>query len=120
MAMQCAKCGITIDPKEAANPCSKCGSIDRFVPIDDGVKVLDMKKVVAKTKQGFKLFERKYGEKVSNYGHIAREFLDVNRQDPDRTTKTHIVEEEDDQGDWEIKHSEYKEFPSKRRPKNNE
>jgi len=113
----CSKCGRFIDPKEAGSPCPECGSGDRYVSIEDKINVLEMLKSKGKSRDGFILFERKQGEKLSNHGHKARELLEFDHRDPEKTTKTHIVEEQTDDGSWEVSHEEYEEFPAKRRPK---
>lgn len=117
MTMQCAKCGQSIEPEEASNPCPKCGSLDRDVFIKEEFKMLEILKIRAKSSDGFKLFERKHGEKLSKHGRVAREFLEFDHRDPTTTTKTHIVEERADDSSWKLEHDEHIIYPFKHRPK---
>ena len=117
MTMKCAKCGRSIDPEEASDPCPGCGSVDRQILVEDSFHVLEMLKLKAKANDGTRLFERKQGDKLSAHGHKARELLDFDHLNPEKTTKTHIVEEQTDNGSWEVVHDEHEEFPPKHRPK---
>ena len=119
MSMNCTKCGRSIEPKEASNPCSECGSMDRNIMVEDTIHVFEMLGLKAK-QDGFTLFQRKQGEKLSRHERKAREFLEIDRRDPEKTTKIHIVEEQMDDGTWELKHDESKVSPAKHRPKQSE
>jgi predicted RNA-binding Zn-ribbon protein involved in translation (DUF1610 family) len=116
MAMNCAKCGFPIDPKRASDPCPKCGSIDRNIMTQDIGEGFEMTKVKAKAEDGFRLFERKQGEKLSRQGNKAREFLEYDHRHPEKTKKTHTVEEQMDDGSWRVVENEYEIYGAKRRP----
>jgi len=115
--MKCAKCGQSIDPEEASKPCPECGSVDRQILVEDSGHGLEMLKLKAKASDGARQFERKQGDKLSADGRKARERLEFDHRNRDKTTKTHIVEEQTDGGSWEVVHNEHEEFPAKRRPK---
>ncbi len=117
MTIKCIKCGRYIDPEEASKPCSECGSGDRQILVEDAGHGHEMLKLKAKASDGTRLFEIKQGDKLSANGHKARESLKIDHRDTDKTTKTHIVEEQTDDGIWKIVHNEHEEFPAKRRPK---
>ena len=113
----CANCGRFIDPKEPGNPCPVCGSLNRKILVEDSVHVLEMLKSKGKSEDGFVFFVRKLGEKLSKYGRLAHEFFEIDRRDPETTTKTHVVEEQADDGSWKLEHDEHIKNPAKRRPK---
>lgn len=115
--MKCAKCGWPIDPKKASEPCPECGSVDRQIVDEDSGCGLEMLKLKAKDNDGARQFERKQGDKLSAHGHKAHECLEFDHRDPDKTTKTHIVEERTDNGIWKVVHNEHQEFPAKHRPR---
>ena len=117
MTVKCAKCGRSIDPEEASDPCPECGSIDRQILVQDPGHVSEMLKLKARASDGARLFERKQGDKLSAHGRKSRERLEFDHRDPEKTTKTHIVEEQMDGGSWEVVHNEHEEFPAKRRLK---
>ncbi len=117
MTMKCAKCGWPIDPKKASEPCPECGSVDRQILAEDSGCGLEMFKLKTKDNDGTRQFERKQGDKLSAYGHKARECLEFDHRDPEKTTKTHVIEEQTDNGIWKVVHNEHEEFPAKRRPK---
>lgn len=53
--------------------------------------------------------------KLSRRGRQAREVLEIDRSDAQKTVKRHHVEElEDDE--WKVVHHEEEEYPAKRRP----
>ena len=111
----CANCENFINPRESSNPCPKCGSNNFKVNIQENIKVLEMYKLTEK-KDGFIISEKKFGDKLSNKGNIAREYHEINRTNSKKTTKTHIVEELREDGNWELVHKEYEEFKAKKRP----
>jgi len=117
MTVKCAKCGRSIDPEEASDPCPECGSIDRQILVQDPGHVFEMLKLKATASDGTKLFERKQGDKLSAHGRKARELLEIDHRASEKTTKTHIVEEQADDGSWEVVHEEHEEFPAKHRPR---
>lgn len=116
MAINCAKCGCFINPEQASNPCPGCGSDDRKIIVRNSGHLLEIIKLKAKGKNGFKLFERKGGEKLSKDAQKARESLEIDHPDPEKTTKIHIVEEQAPDGSWELKHDERDISPAKHRP----
>jgi hypothetical protein len=54
--------------------------------------------------------------KLSAFGKLARESLRLDRSEPDKTVKAHRVEEQREDGSWEVVHDERIEYPAKRRP----
>lgn len=115
--MKCANCGQSIKPEEASKPCSNCGSVNRHILVEDSGHGYEMIKLKAKANDGTTLFEGKQGDKLSAGGRRARERLEFDHRDPEKSTKTHIVEEQTNKGSWEVVHSEHEEFPAKRRSK---
>jgi hypothetical protein len=113
----CSDCGQFIEPQEAGNPCSDCGSGDREIFVYDSVKAREALGITAKDNEGFRLFERTQREKLSHHGRDAKEQLVFDHRDPGKTIKTHVIEEKSQDGVWEIVHNETKEFPAKCRPK---
>lgn len=114
--MKCAKCGRPIASQEASDPCPECGSVDRQILVEDSGRGLEMLKLKAKAGDRTGLFQRKQGDKLSTHGRKAREVLEFDHRNPEMTTKTHIVEEQMDDGSWKVVHDEHKQFPAKRRP----
>jgi hypothetical protein len=55
--------------------------------------------------------------KRSFHGILAREILVIDRSHPEKTVKTHHVEERQPDGSWKTVHDERVEYPAKRRPK---
>jgi len=76
-----------------------------------------MIKQKAKANDGTKLFERKQGDKLSANGCKAHELLEYDHRHPEKTTKTHIVEEQTNNGSWTMVHDEHEKFPAKHRSK---
>jgi hypothetical protein len=48
-------------------------------------------------------------------GYLARETLRIDRAAPNKTVKTHHVDELQPDGNWKVVHSEREEYPAKRR-----
>lgn len=115
--MRCANCGQPIKPEEASKPCPNCGSVNRHILGKDSGQGLEMIKLKAKANDGTKLFERKQGDKLSANGCKARELLEIDHRHPEKTTKTHKVEEQTNNGSWKRVHDEHKTFPAKHRSK---
>jgi len=84
--------------------CPRCGSGDRHVTFEDSAKALEMIGVKEKVK-GYHKFKRylRSGEKVSGHGKIARETLII---DKEAKRKYHVVEEQNEKGEWVLKHKE--------------
>lgn len=113
----CSDCGRFIEPEQAGDPCLDCGSGDRQIFVYDSGKAREAFAIKVKDSDGFRLLERKQSEKLSGHGREAREQLVFDHRDPEKTIKTHIVEEETRNGVWEVVHNETEAFPAKRRPK---
>ena len=65
---------------------------------------------------GFILFTFKKLLKVAGQtGRKAREYLSYNRTSRHETVKKHLVEEQTEEGKWEVKHDETNRYPAKHR-----
>ncbi|MEM3660916.1 MAG: zinc ribbon domain-containing protein [Thermoproteota archaeon] len=106
MSVKCPKCGEPLKPK--MEKCPKCGSGDRYVIVTDSGKGLEMVGVKQKA-EGNHRFKKysKHGEKMSKTGKPARETLII---DKEAKRKYHLVEEQNEKGEWVIVHKEDKPF----------
>jgi len=88
--------------------CPKCGSRDRHITVTDTAKGLEMVGIRQKAK-GYNRFKKyiKQGEKISESGKIARETLII---DKEAKRKKHLVEEQNEKGEWIIVHDEDEPF----------
>ena len=88
--------------------CPKCGSGNRLVTVGDSCKAREMIGVKEKA-EGYHRFRRfsKSGEKVSKRGKTARETLII---DKEAKLKHHLVEEQNEKGEWVIVHKENEPF----------
>jgi predicted nucleic acid-binding Zn-ribbon protein len=114
MPLKCLRCGEPLEPEMAK--CPKCGSGDRLVTVEDSIHALDMVGVKQKA-EGYRRFKRysRSVEKVSKHGKIARETLII---DKETKRKYHLVEEQNEQGEWIVVHKEDEPFESiNERPK---
>jgi hypothetical protein len=116
---RCTKCGYDYGDGEQP-PCPTCGSTERTFPKYLTGQVGTMGSLGGvKRRPGYprgwviKFVER---TKLSGLGKLARESLRIDRSDPNKTVKTHRVEEQQDDGSWQLEHDERKEYPAKRRP----
>ena len=102
MSIRCLKCGTPLRPE--IEKCPKCGSRDRRITLTGSVKVLGTVGVKQKVK-GFHRFKKyqRQGEKISKSGKLARETLII---DKETKRKRHIVEEQDEKGEWVVVHDE--------------
>lgn len=94
------RCGELLTPETKV--CPKCGSRNRCITLEEHAKLLEM--MIAKQKSpSFKEFKRrvKKGEKISRTGKLAREELII---DKEKRWKYHIVEEQNESGNWKIVH----------------
>ena len=73
--------------------------------------------VLEANRSGWRRFVRRLVNrtKFSRQGKEAREILDIDRSDPQKTKKYHRVEELED-GQWKTIHEHQEEFGAKRRP----
>jgi len=90
--------------KPEVEKCPKCESRDRHITLTESVKPLEMLGVKQKA-QGYKRFKKliRQGEKISKTGKVARETLII---DKEARRKRHIVEEQNENGEWIKVHEE--------------
>jgi uncharacterized OB-fold protein len=102
MSVKCLRCGEPLKPE--MEKCPKCGSRDRHVTLTDSIKALEMVRVKQKA-EGYRRFKKysKHGEKMSKTGKPARETLII---DKEAKRKYHLVEEQNEKGEWVIVHKE--------------
>jgi len=102
MSIECLKCGTPLKPE--MEKCPKCGSRDRHITVTDSAKALEMWGVKQRAK-GYHRFKKyqKQGEKISKSGKLARETLII---DKETKRKKHIVEEQNEKGEWVVVHEE--------------
>ena len=102
MSIECLKCGTPLRPE--MEKCPKCGSRDRHITLTDSVKALEMIGVKQKAKD-YRRFKKylKQGEKISKSGKLARETLTI---DKETRRKRHLVEEQNEKGEWVVVHDE--------------
>ena len=99
MLIKCLKCGELLQTESTA--CPKCGSGDRSIEVDDkNIKTLEMWSIKEKSK-GYHKFKisRKKGEQLGINGKPARVTLIMNKV---TRQKYHLVEEQNEKGDWVI------------------
>lgn len=86
------------------------------VIIKNKVKVRGSLGLIQK-RQGWPKFLRKFinRRKLSRRGKEAREILEIDRSDKEKTVKRHKVWELNNDK-WELVHDEHEEYPAKRRP----
>lgn len=103
MANHCLKCG---EPLEAGmEKCPKCGSRDKLVTINDSITTHEMLEARQRA-EGCKDYKKliRSGEKIGKKtGRLARERFVIDRENK---RKYHLVEEQNEQGEWEIVHKE--------------
>ena len=100
MSVECLQCGKKLRPQDEI--CTKCGSRDRQIILDESVKAREM--IILKQKSSsFKKFKKriKQGEKISRTGRLAKEELVI---DKEKNWKYHFVEEQSESGEWETVH----------------
>ena len=104
MSIKCLKCGTTLRPE--MEKCPKCGSKDRDITVTNSVKALEMWGVKQKVK-GYHRFKKyhKQGVKMSKSGKLTRETLII---DKEKKRKRHLVEEQNEKGEWVVVHDEDK------------
>jgi hypothetical protein len=114
----CSECKRPYQSNEDP-PCPACGSSRRtFDQLNTATLRAQASVSGVHTRQGYprgwvtKFVER---TKISRLGKLARESLRFDRSDPDKTVKTHRVEEQQADGDWKVVHDEEVEYPAKRR-----
>lgn len=114
----CAECEQGFADPSVRQPCPQCGATRRdiFLGLQEQVSA----------EEWFSPRQRRPGwpgqvrRLVSRYkrsrsGLEAREVLDIDRSDMQKTVKRHHVEELQN-GEWKVVHDEETEFPAKRRP----
>jgi len=114
----CAECEHEFRDPSVRQPCPQCGATRRniFLGLQEQMTV----------QEGLSLKQRRPGwpglvrrlvrrYKQSRSGREAREVLDIDRSDIQKTVKRHHVEEFRD-GEWKVVHCHEVESPAKRRP----
>ena len=114
----CAECGYEFKDLSSHEPCPQCRGIHRHIYITtrDTLKLREST-VFQANRPGWKRFVRRIVNrtKLSRQGKEARETLDIDRSDLQKTKKYHHVEElTNDQ--WRTVHDHQEEFEAKRRP----
>ena len=117
-AAACSECGSTFVGTEPRAACCKCGSTRRTFQ--------GQVNLVATAELSFGLRQKQPGTpgwlvtiidrvKTSLHGRRAKEVLMLDRSTPDKTVKSHRVQEQQDDGSWKTVHEHREEFPAKRR-----
>lgn len=110
-------CHSCKSPLEGNDECSKCGSGDIEIHIEETINILEEVKAKHKDDKtpGYvkKIVHRtKFAGESKN---LARETLTIDRTSEEETIKEHIVEEFYD-GEWHVEHKHKDSSPAKRRP----
>lgn len=102
MSIECLRCGEPLKPE--SGKCPKCGSRDRHITVTDSVRALEMFGVKQKAEDyhRFKKYH-KQGKKISKSGKLAKETLII---DKETKRKRHVVEEQNEKGEWVVVHDE--------------
>lgn len=114
----CSNCGFQYAAAQQP-PCPNCGRSARTYSetLTATQKLLVSIRQVGKRASGFRFFEGKSGEKIAGKtGNLAEEALSIDRSDPSKTVKRHVVREQQPDGSWTVEHDETEEYPAKRRP----
>ena len=114
----CAECGYEFTNPSNHETCPQCGGTRRhaYITMRETLK-LRGGIVLQANRRGWKRFVHRIADrtKLSRQGKEAREILDIDRSDLQKTTKRHHVEEFRD-GQWKTVHDHREEFDAKRRP----
>jgi predicted nucleic acid-binding Zn-ribbon protein len=114
----CAECGYEFSDPSNQEACPQCGGTRRQIYLTMR-ETLELREstVFQANRPGWKRFVRRIVNrtKLSRQGKKAREILDIDRSDLQKTKKYHHVEELIN-GQWETVHNEQEEFDAKRRP----
>jgi len=114
----CAECGYEFTDLSSREPCPQCGGTRRhaYVTMRETVKLREST-VLEANQPGWKGFVRRIVDrtKLSRQGKEAREILDIDRSDLQKTKKYHHVEELVN-GQWKTVHDTQEEFDARRRP----
>jgi hypothetical protein len=102
MSLKCLKCRTDIPVENASLPCPKCGSLDRFVAVQDNPIGYDM----VKDKQNVRTSHHydkmiQAGDRIGNDGKPARIRLEI---DVINKRKNHSVKVQNEKGEWVENH----------------
>lgn len=114
----CAECGYEFTNPSKREACPQCGGTRRHAYVTTrGTLKLRASTALEVNRPGWKGFVRRIVDraKLSRQGKEAREILDVDRSDLQKTKKYHHVEELVN-GQWKTVHDHQEEFEAKRRP----
>ena len=114
----CSKCGRPYESNEQP-PCPECGETRRtFEQLVTATVTTRASVSGVHTRLGYPGWVTRFVErtKISRLGKLARESLQFDRSHPEKTVKTHRVEEQQPDGEWKVVHDEEVEYPAKRRP----
>jgi DNA-directed RNA polymerase subunit RPC12/RpoP len=116
-ALACADCETPYEPGQTGPPCRECGSRVAAKPLDAAVTFRASLGMKARRPglKGFLVQHVQRSKIAGKTGWLAREVLRIDRSDPIRTVKTHLVEELQPDGRWKVEHDERVEYPSARR-----
>lgn len=115
----CSRCGFAFSSPEPRIACPVCGETARTWSLRRDVTLEMHGDLAAKQKRpGFPGFVKSVVTRLkrSRRGLLARERLEIDRTDSTKTTKIHLVEEQQPDGTWKLVHDEHVEWPAKRRP----
>ena len=117
----CTSCGFDRTGSPEGEPCPQCGATARLFGLSMGASVGVLASIGGKHRRpGFAGFVTEFLSRMKRAGKsrlLAKEDLRIDRSDPDKTVKTHHVEEFQPDGTWKVEHDHRDEFPAKRRPK---
>ena len=117
--ISCTECGFVFGQNHKGIDCPCCGSERKHAHIiqRECLELSESNRMRAKS-SGMSGYVRdiKNKEKISNSGNKAEEIIDIDRTNPEKTTKYHRVKEEKD-GVWQTVHEHTEEYQAKRRKK---
>ena len=117
----CSKCGFDFGESAERYPCPHCGTTARLYSVSMSASV-GMRATLKGThrRPGFAGFVTEFVSRMKRARTsrlLAKEDLRIDRSDPNKTVKTHHVEEFQSDGTWKVEHDHRDEYPAKRRPK---
>ncbi len=113
----CTNCAYEYQANDQP-PCPRCGHTTRkyFETLEVVARALPSLQEVGTRASGFNFFKGlSRFKKAGKTGNLADETLSIDRSDPDKTVKRHVVREEQPDGTWTTEHDERVEYPAKRR-----
>jgi len=86
--------------------CPNCGSRKRQLILEESLPISDMLTVLLKAAAGYKRFKKRLKQGTKTAGESKRPAKETLLIDKSRNRKFHLVEEQREDGEWEIVHFE--------------